>query len=203
MVRSVLGAVILAANPLSPSTIAVLLGIDREDVFLRLSSIHSLLILQEDLDSPVRSFHKSFPDFIVDSTRCVNERFHVSPPSHHPELLAGCFGLMNQMLKKNMCNLPDAVANREVDDLQERTERHLDPALRYACKSWHKHLIDGHIIRTPTIASALRRFLGKKFLFWLEALSVLGAAREAVDALNVATKSLEVCRASALDVLPN
>ncbi|KAF9644369.1 hypothetical protein BDM02DRAFT_3131801 [Thelephora ganbajun] len=111
---------------------------------------------------------------------------------HHPELLAGCFGLMNQMLKKNMCNLPDAVANREVDDLQERTERHLDPALRYACKSWHKHLIDGHILRTPAIASALRRFLEDKFLFWLEALSVLGAAREAVDALGMTAKWLEV-----------
>ncbi|KAF9645838.1 hypothetical protein BDM02DRAFT_3172605, partial [Thelephora ganbajun] len=185
MVRSVLGAVVLAANPLSPSTIAALLGIDPEDVFLRLSSVHSLLILQDDVDSPVRPFHKSFPDFIVDSTRCPNERFHVSPPTHHPELLAGCLELMNQTLEKNMCNLPDGTANREVVDLRERTERHLDPALRYACKSWHKHLIDGHTVHTPAITSALGRFLEKKFLFWLEVLSVLGAAREAVDALDV------------------
>ncbi|KAF9644121.1 hypothetical protein BDM02DRAFT_3065261, partial [Thelephora ganbajun] len=196
MVRSVLGAVILAANPLSPSTIAALLGIDREDVFLRLSSIHSLLILQEDADSTVRPFHKSFPDFIVDPTRCINERFHVSPPTHHPELLAGCFELMNQTLEKNMCNLPDAVANREVDDLCERTKQYLDPALQYACKSWHKHLIDGYTVRTPAIAFALHRFLEKKFLFWLEVLSVLGAAREAIDALDVAAKWLEVCRVS-------
>ncbi|KAF9644124.1 hypothetical protein BDM02DRAFT_1069459 [Thelephora ganbajun] len=190
--RSVLGAVVLAANPLSPSTIAALLGIDHEDVFLRLSSIHSLLILQEDADSPVRAFHKSFPDFIVDPTRCINERFHVSPPNHHPELMAGCLELMNQMLEKNMCNLPDGVANREVDDLRERTKRHLDPTLRYACRSWHRHLIDEHTVHSPPIASALRLFLEKKFLFWLEALSVLGAAREAVDALEVAAKWLEV-----------
>ncbi|KAF9642315.1 hypothetical protein BDM02DRAFT_2348566 [Thelephora ganbajun] len=192
MVRSVLGAVILAADPLSPSTIAALLGIDPEDVFPRLSSIHSLLVLRQDLDSPVRPFHKSFPDFIVDPTRCSDERFHVSPPTHHPELLAGCLELMNQRLKKNMCNLPDAVANREVDDLHERTERHLDPALRYACRSWHKHLIDDHTVGTPAIASALHRFLKEKFLFWLEVLSVIGAAREAIDALDVAAKWLEV-----------
>ncbi|KAF9642638.1 WD40 repeat-like protein [Thelephora ganbajun] len=192
MVRSVLGAVILAANPLSPSTIAALLCVDPEDVFLRLSSIHSLLILQEDTDSPVRPFHKSFPDFIVDPTRCINERFHVSPPNHHPELLAGCLELMNQRLEKNMCNLPNAVANREVDDLRERTKQYLDPSLRYACKSWHEHLIDGHIVRTPAIASALGWFLEVKFLFWLEVLSVLGATREAVDALDVAAKWLEV-----------
>ncbi|KAF9641944.1 hypothetical protein BDM02DRAFT_3133448, partial [Thelephora ganbajun] len=202
-IRSVLGAVILAANPLSPSAIATLLGFGANDVFLRLSSVHSLMILQEDPDSPVRSFHKSFPDFIVDPTRCIDKRFHVSPPNHHPELLAGCLELMNRRLEKNMCNLPDAVVNCEVDDLHERIERHLDPALRYACKSWHKHLVDGHTVHTPAIASALHRFLEKKFLFWLEVLGVLGAAREAVDALDVAAKWLEVCRVSTLDVLPN
>ncbi|KAF9642862.1 YVTN repeat-like/Quino protein amine dehydrogenase [Thelephora ganbajun] len=188
---STLGAVILAADPLSPSTIATLLGFSTKSVFLRLSSVHSLLILQEDTDSPVRPFHKSFPDFIVDPTRCTNKRFHVSPPSHHSELLAGCLKLMNQTLEKNMCNLPDAIANCEVDDLGERTKRHLDPALQYACKSWHKHLIDEHAVRTPEITSAIHQFLRKKFLFWLEVLSVLGAAREAVDALDVAAKRLE------------
>ncbi|KAF9645843.1 YVTN repeat-like/Quino protein amine dehydrogenase [Thelephora ganbajun] len=99
---------------------------------------------------------------------------------------------MNQTLEKNICNLPDGVANREVNDLHERAKRHLDPALRYACKSWHKHLTDGHTIRTPAISSALHRFLEKKFLFWLEVLSVLGAAREAVDALDVTAKWLEM-----------
>ncbi|KAF9644920.1 hypothetical protein BDM02DRAFT_3190178 [Thelephora ganbajun] len=189
--RSVLGAVILAANPLSPSTIATLLGFGARDVFLRLSSVHSLLILQEDPDSSVRPFHKSFPDFIIDPTRCIDERFHVSPPNHHPELLVGCLELMNGTLEKNMCDLPDGVANCEVDDMRERAKQHIDPALQYACKSWHKHLVDEHIIHTPAIASALGRFLEKKFLFWLEVLSVLGAAREAVDALDVTAKSLE------------
>ncbi|KAF9642942.1 hypothetical protein BDM02DRAFT_3124013 [Thelephora ganbajun] len=199
--RSILGAVILAANPLSPSAIATLLGIGAKDAFLRLSSVHSLLILQEDADSPVRPFHKSFPDFIIDPARCIDERFHVSPPNHHPELFAGCLELMNRTLEKNMCDLPDGVANCEVDDLRERTERHLDPVLQYACKSWHKHLIDGHLVRTPAIASALRRFLEKKFLFWLEVLSVLGAARDAVHALDVAAKSLEIQASPTLDLV--
>ncbi|KAF9643449.1 hypothetical protein BDM02DRAFT_1470333, partial [Thelephora ganbajun] len=146
MVRSVLGAMILAANPLSPSAISTLLGFDTEDVFPLLSSIHSLLILQEDTDQPVRPFHKSFPDFIIDPTRCINERFHVSPPSHHPELLIGCLNLMNRTLEKNMCKLPDAVTNSEVPDLRERIDRYIDSALQYACKSWHKHLVDEHTV---------------------------------------------------------
>ena len=105
----------------------------------------------------------------------------------------GCLELMNQMLEKNMCNLPDAVSNNEIDDLGERTKKYLDPALQYACKSWHKHLIIKHMTCVPKITSVLHHFLEKKFLFWLETLSVLGAAREAVDALQVAAKCLEVC----------
>jgi hypothetical protein len=39
----------------------------------------------------------------------------------------------------------------------------------------------------------LHRFLEGKFLFWLEVLSVLGTPRDAIDALDVAAKRLEVC----------
>ncbi|KAF9643223.1 hypothetical protein BDM02DRAFT_3192003 [Thelephora ganbajun] len=190
MVRSVLGAVILAANPLSPPAIGALLGFDAEDVFPLLSSIHSLLTLQEDIDQPVRPFHKSFPDFIVDPNRCIDQRFRVSP-NHHVELLTGCLNLMDQTPEKNMCKLPDAVTNSEVPDLRERIERYINHALQYACRSWHKHLVDENTVQTPEITSVLHRFLGNKFVFWLEVLSVLGAAREAVDALDLVTKRLE------------
>ena len=192
--RSILGAVILAANPLSPLMIAALSGIDLGDVSRRLSSVNSLLILQDDVGSPVRSFHKSFPDFIVDPARCTNPRFLVSPPDHHSRLLIGCLELMNRQLEKNMCKLPDAVANSNVKDLRERTERYIGPSLQYACKSWHKHFAEKHTTYTTAITSTLHRFLEEKFLFWLEVLSVLGAAREAVDALEASAKWLEVCQ---------
>ena len=189
--RSVLGAVILATNPLSPSTIAILLGLQATDVFPLLSSVHSLLNLQ-DINSPVQPFHKSFPDFITDPTRCTNKRFWISPPDHHLGLLLSCLELMNQTLERNMCNLPDAVRNCEVDDLEERKEQYINHALQYACKSWHKHLIYRYTAHTARITSALHDFLEKKFLFWLEVLSVFGDAREAVDALGTATNWLEV-----------
>ena len=188
-VRSVLGAVILARNPPSPSTIATLLGFDAEDVFPLLSSAHSLLILQEDVDHPVRTFHKSFPDFIVDPTRCSNPRFLVNPSDQHLILLVGCLDLMNRTLKQNMCGLPDGVASSEVSDLRERAEQYIGDALEYVCRSWHKHLVGKMSARTLEI---LHQFLTEKFLFWLEVLSVLGAVREAVDALESIIKWLDV-----------
>jgi len=191
-VHSVLGAVVLAANPLSPSAIAALLDFDIEDVSPILSSAHSLLTLQEDVDHPVRPFHKSFPDFIVDPARCANQRFCVSPPEQHAELLIGCLELMDRSLEPNMCKLPDGALNSEVNDLKERAKQHICPALEYACKSWHKHLVNATPAHRLEITSVLHRFLEGKFIFWLEVLSVLGAAREAVNALEAAASWLDV-----------
>ena len=200
-VRSVLGAVILASNPLSPSTIAALLDLDTEDISPLLSSVHSLLILQEDIEHPVRPFHKSFPDFITDPNRCTDRRFHVPPTDHHRELLINSLELMDRTLEKNMCGIPDAITNSEVDDLRERAEGYIDHSLRYACGSWHKHLAGAHPApaHAPKIISVLRRFLERKFLFWLEVLSVVGTVRDAVDALEAASEWLEVCLVHSLD----
>ena len=191
-VRSILGAVILAANPLSPSAIAALLGFESEDVFRLLSSVNSLLVLREDINYPVRPFHRSFPDFIVDPARYTNSRFRVCPPDQHAELLIGCLELMNRRLEQNMCQLPDCVTNLEVVDLKERTEEHIDQALRYACISWHKHLVYAAPAHALKINLVLHKFLEEKFLFWLELLSVLGATGEAADALEETSKWLDV-----------
>jgi len=201
--RAVLGAVVLAVNPLSSSTIAALLGYDAEDIPHLLLLAKSLLVLQEDASHPVRPFHKSFPDFITDSDRCTDKRFFISAPDHNLQLVTGCLDLTNRTLVKNMCDLPDGVANSDVGDLMERVEECIDPALQYASLWWHVHLADADTTpaHTPTITPTLRQFLGKKFLFWLEVLSVLDAVKNAVEALQVITGWLEVCRASMLNTL--
>ena len=110
-----------------------------------------------------------------------------------------CSSDLNRGLKQNMCNLPDGVLNSEVDDLKERTKKNIDHALEYACRSWHKHLVGMTSAHTSKITSALHRFLEGKFVFWLDVLSVLGAAREAVDALDVAARWLNVRSVSTFD----
>ena len=192
-VQSVLGAVILATNPLSPHTIAALLGLEIEDVTPLLLAVHSLLVLQEGINHPVRPFHQSFSDFLIDPTRCTSPRFFICPADHHMKVLDGCLQLMNQMLEQNMCDLPDGAANSDILDLKERSEQYLDQALQYACRSWHKHLTGIGPAQIPSITPALHQFLEKKFLFWLEVLSILGATREAVDALEVTARILDVC----------
>ena len=160
-VRSILGAVVLAVNTLSPSSIAALLDLDPDAVFLLLSSMHLLLVLRDDIDNPVQPFHKSFSDFIVDPVRCVNQRFRISPSDQHAQVVVGCLELMNRTLKKYMCHLPEAIANSDIDDMAERIEEYINPALRYACRSWHVHFIHGHAtsIFIPKFTATLHKFL--------------------------------------------
>ena len=201
--RSILSVVVLATNPLSPSAIAALLRLQAEDVYLLLSSVSSLLLLQEDHDHPVRPFHKSFADFITDPNRCTDTRFYISHPDHHFKILQFCLGLMDQSLKKDMCKLPDAVANSDVNDMKEKIDSYITSALRYACVSWHMHLVnmDTTLDHRRTITSALDQLLREKFLFWLEVVSVLGAVRNAVEAMRLTMDWLEVCQVSTFDFL--
>ena len=164
-VQLVLGTVVLATNPLSPSTIASLLGFNTGGVFPLLLSVHLLLILPEDINKPVQPFHKSFPDFIIDPAWCTDPRFHVHPPDQHAEILFSSLELMNKRLEQNMCKLPDGVTNAEVKGLKQRTEQYIDKALEYACRSWHKHLDIATPIQKLKITPVLHQFLEEKFLF--------------------------------------
>ena len=182
-VRSVIGAVVLLVNPLPPSGIAELVGLETREALPFLTSIQSLLVLDEDPARPVKSFHKSFPDFITDPSRCTNASFYISPEHTHSELIANCLRVMNEGLAPNLLSLPEYALNSEVKDLRTRIKNHVSIALQYACQSWHHHLTKtrGEV---ADIISGLGVFLKEKFLAWLEILSVLGAARGAIDALE-------------------
>ena len=182
-VRSTIGTVVLVVNPLPPSAIAEIIGLEPDQVMMILTLVQSLLILSEDPTCPVKPFHRSFPDFITDHSRCPNKRFYIPPGTLHCELTINCLRLMNDTLKHNLLSLPEYALNQEVKDLPDRAKNFISSALEYACKSWY-----GHLTKTrediPHILDALHVFLEKNFLAWLEVISVLGATRNAVAAME-------------------
>ena len=182
-VRSIVGTIALVANPLPPSGVAELVGLETREVLLYLTSIQSLLVLDEDPSQPVKPFHKSFPDFITSPKRCLDKRFYISPETLHHELALNCLRVMNSGLGQDLLALPKFALNSEVEDLQTRVRDRVSFALRYACQSWHNHLTGtrGDVV---DVVSKLRIFLAEKFLDWLEIISVLGATRRAVVVLE-------------------
>ena len=182
-VRSTIGAVVLVVNPLPPSAIAELVGLEPEEVILFLTLVQSLLAMGEDFSQPVKPFYKSFPDFIVDPSRCTDARFHVSPELLQSELSSNCLRVMNSGLEPNLLSLPEYALNLQVTDLQARIDNQVSITLQYACRSWHNHLPEtgGDLI---SVTSHLRIFLETKFLAWLEVLSVLGDVGGGATALK-------------------
>ena len=192
-IRSTIGTIVLLFNPLSPSGIAEIIGLDPNEVMIFLRLVQSLLMFSEDFSQPVKPCHKSFSDFMTDPSRCLDKRFHISPGNLHLEIAMGCLRVMNDGLKENLLSLPDYALNSEVEDLQTKIKDCISTTLKYACKSWHTHLTMA-LGDVADIASHLSFFLEHKFLAWLEVVSVLGAVKGAIFALEKLVSWLqEVC----------
>ena len=193
-VRMTVGTIIMVVNPLPPPAIAELIGLEPGEVMLYLELVQSLLVVDENHNQPVKPFHKSFPDFITNPSRCADTRFCISPEHLQLELTTNCLRLMNSGLEKDLLSLPAYALNSEVEDLQMRIDSRISVALQYVCRSWYNHLVGNRGEISIKLVASLRIFLEKKFLAWLEVLSVLGDAGSAFTALeNLMIWLQEVC----------
>ena len=103
--QSVVGAVLLIFDPLSIKDLSDLLGPSMQHIKNTIRSLHSVLLVPETSEDPIRIFHKSFPDFLLDPHRCQDRRFLIEPAGHHVEILLACLRLMGERLKRNICDL--------------------------------------------------------------------------------------------------
>jgi len=182
--RTIIGAVLLVLNPLSMTALSDLLKVSNISTTLR--SLHSLLIVPENTEDPIRAFHKSFPDFLMDLAWCRDERLFVEPKVHHTEILFSCLNLMGERLKRNICNLDDSAVLSEVKDLPTHQKVHVGDALEYACRFWTRHLLSvpssgSHV---GEVWEAVRRFFTVYLLYWIEVLALTGNLDVGVYAMN-------------------
>ena len=186
--RNVVGAILLASHPLSRKTLSQLLGNcgTPSHISTTLRFLHSVLDVPDSEDEPIRVFHKSFPDFLTDRTRCKDDRFFVDPATHHKNILFSCFNLMEKSLKRNICELDDYVVLSEVTDLSARRDKHIGSSLEYACRFWTEHLasITGKGPGAEKIQEAVDKFFTKHLLCWIEVLSIVGHLGTAVNAID-------------------
>jgi len=182
--RTVIGAVVLVFNPLSVEALSDLLGVSSIPTTLR--PLHSLLLVPTSRDTPIRIFHKSFPDFLMDEKRCTDHQFFIDPPIHHMKILLSCLNLMRERLKKNICELDYYAILSDVEDLSGCRKDHIGDTLEYACCFWTKQLlcISGSCPGIEEAQEAIDKFFTTCLLFWIEVLSLMGKLDIGVHALN-------------------
>ena len=171
--RRVLGAVILAFNPLSREQIARILRINSSLIPMTLRHLHSVLLVPSANSKEIRIFHKSFSDFLQDSNRCSDSRFFIDSPLYHGDMAFGCLELLKK-LKPNSCDLPDFAMNRDVANLSELLEDKLGSAVQYACGYWAMHVQSSPTTNDyaiPLIAS-VAEFMENNAVPWIEVMSL-------------------------------
>jgi len=186
--RSVVGAVLLAFNPLSMKSLSSLLpGFGTPSkISTALDPLHSLLLVPNGTGDPVQVFHKSFPDFLMDSNRCKDKRFFVNPSVHHTELLFSCLHLMEERLKRNICNLEDYTDLSSVSNLSARRKECIGDGLEYACQFWSKHLAKSPSSGSDAekVQQEIDRFFTTHLLFWVEVLIIMRNVGASVHSIN-------------------
>ena len=170
--RRVLGAVVLAFNPLSRRQVAEILNIKPSLITATLRHLHSVLLVPNEDSKEIRIFHKSFPDFLQDPSRCSDQKFFISSPVYHADMALGCLELLKK-LKRNPCSLPDFVMNRDIPDIPDLLEDKVGGGSRYACAYWAMHIRSSPIDNkhAPRLVVSAIKFLENP-LPWIEVMSL-------------------------------
>ncbi|KAL4072551.1 hypothetical protein V8B97DRAFT_312171 [Scleroderma yunnanense] len=195
--RSVMRQILWSKEPLPISAMdAMRRKFSREDdqysVRIILNFMASFLVGTTDTSTPVRPFHASFYDFLLDEKR--SGEFFIDQADVHHDLALSSLRVMQGDLRFNICSFPTSyLRNSDVVDLAKRVEKNIPLHLLYSCRFWASHLQD--VKYGSDLAQCLRAFVTEeKFLFWMEALGVSNFIGEAYRALISAEMWLEITR---------
>ncbi|KAE9392793.1 hypothetical protein BT96DRAFT_1023345 [Gymnopus androsaceus JB14] len=181
--QKIMGALLHLQEPLSIPLLSKLLGYD-EDVAVEamLQRMSAVLIMPENKDDVVRIAHLSFWEYATSRgiRRVEHPKFKYRPEldldasKHHESLLHATLSVMRAELKFNICNLESSfLANHQVENLQVLSNRYIEGHLSYSCRFWSAHLNELRTVNSISLGHDLKDFLEKRFLWWLEVISIL------------------------------
>lgn len=105
--QELVGAIVLVGEPLSAQLYSNLLGLSLRNISKWLRSLHSVLNMPKDKNVPIRLFHLSFRDFLVDDGHSAAGRFKISEKQRHSQLAAQCLRRLSQggILKADLLSI--------------------------------------------------------------------------------------------------
>jgi hypothetical protein len=183
LMLSVLQMIINAYEPISISTIQVLLP-ENEFVDEYVQDLGSVL-KDGDPHRPIRVLHPTFREFILDPVR--PNGFAIIPSEAHAAIALGCLVPLEGFLKCDILGqiLPHQLIpqNSDIPNLQSQLEDRLSPALRYASLYWPYHAAAA--IESMQNFDQFGTIISKKFLNWVELMSLRGKLPACVEGLSM------------------
>jgi len=186
--RQIVGSIVIISDVLTIKNLANLLYLRSGEVKKALDSLRSVLNIPKDESQPVRIFHPSFRDFLLDKQRCSDRRFWIDEEERHIDLFRHCLELMSKHLRQNICDIrePGVLITEISKDIIQSA---IKADLRYACRYWVYHFQQGNSVEE---ASRILQFLMQHLLHWLEVLSLVGEVSEGVLMIAGLEKILKV-----------
>ena len=189
--NDLVGAIVLVGEPLSAQSYSSLLGLSLRKIGESLRSLHSVLNVPKDKDVPIRMFHLSFRDFLVDDGHSAAGRFKINERQRQGQLAAQCLRRLSQegILKADLLSI-GRPGVRRAEISAEQVEGVIPRDVAYACSYWVFHVIESK--QQIKDDGDVHEFLTSHLLHWLEALSWLGRLSNAVAYISDLLSAIEV-----------
>jgi len=179
--KSIIGCLVILFDTLDVCSVSRLFDAPQMVIEKRLNSLRSILDVPEDKTKQVRFLHQSFRDFLLSSDRCTNLLFQIESQLAHSLMLKRCLGLLSKVLKEDICNLKHPGSRAAATDAN-LINQHITGDIRYALRYWVRHLESSSTENEHILADngIVHSFFQHSFLYWLEALSLIGALPESI-----------------------
>ncbi|KIM27726.1 hypothetical protein M408DRAFT_310565 [Serendipita vermifera MAFF 305830] len=164
--RRIVGGIILAKEPLAASSLSHLCSANHSV----LSHIRNGLQSVMDSGEAFRFSHQSFVDFLLNSAEC-RPGFLINLQRQKRYMTLGCFRVMKQHLKFNICDITSSYErNNEITGLERQVKERILPHVTYSSYYWADHLAEATF--DLEISEKIEYFMENQFLYWLEVLSL-------------------------------
>jgi len=143
--RQIVGSIVIIADVMTIKNLANLLCLRIGEVKEALDSLRSVLNIPKDESQPVRIFHPSFRDFLLDKQRCSDHGFWINEKERHIDLFRHCLELMSKHLRQNICDIrvPGVLITEISNDIIQSA---ITADLQYACCYWVYHFQQGNSV---------------------------------------------------------
>ncbi|RDA88617.1 hypothetical protein CP532_5880 [Ophiocordyceps camponoti-leonardi (nom. inval.)] len=181
--RTIVGSIILLANPLSSRSLSRILRISQGIVDGQLRQLHSVLSVPQSARSPIRLLHLSFRDFLVDADQRGQNPFWIDEKKTHLELGSRCLQLMTDVLTRDICGLEKA-GKYDSNASEQQVDEHVSTEVQYACLHWVFHFQGAQDLIGDPDFEQIHLFLKRCFLPWIEVLCLMRRVSDGVTMIQ-------------------
>jgi WD40 repeat protein len=166
--RKVVGILVVSFEALSRSQLAHILDTNLDEIDDVLDNLKSVIRVPEDPNEPVKIFHSSFREFLLDENNKAFQHFRINEAQAHALLGEDCIRLMCKPgeLRRDMMDLRNPGISRSA--VEGKIRARILPWLSYACHYFHCHIASGNAGFGDGIM--IHQFLKAHILHWIETL---------------------------------